>query len=157
MIVKVFPESGAAKAGLKENDVIVQVMAKDVSSLTQVQEALGKYRAGEVVKATVLRDGKQVEFKIRLGMREDIFLADDRFGSGRLNGELSLRRDDFPDAIQHDSVLDPEDCGGPLIDLGGNIVGINIARADRVASYAIPINIVRDVLKKFADEAINDQ
>ncbi|MDA1052129.1 MAG: trypsin-like peptidase domain-containing protein [Planctomycetota bacterium] len=153
MIVQVFPNSGAAKAGLRENDVIVKVMSTDVSSLQEVQAILAKHRAGEVVNATVLRDGEAVEFDIRLGMREDIFLADERFGTGHLNGELSLRRDDFPDAIQHDSVLQPEDCGGPVTDLNGKIVGINIARADRVATYALPIMVVKEVLKKFNTEA----
>ncbi|MCB9941121.1 MAG: trypsin-like peptidase domain-containing protein [Planctomycetaceae bacterium] len=151
MIVKVFPESGAATAGLQENDVIVKVMSTDVSSLQEVQGILSKHRAGEVVTVTVLRAGEPVEFRIRLGMREDIFLEDERFGSGRLNGELSWRRDDFPTAIQHDSVLQPDFCGGPVVTLAGDVVGINIARADRVATYALPINVVQDILKKFND------
>lgn len=154
MIVKVFPESGAAAAGLQADDVIVKVMSTDVSSLQEVQGILSKYRAGEIVTATVLRAGEPVEFSVRLGMREDIFLEDERFGSGRLNGVLSWRRDDFPEVIQHDSVLQPQDCGGPLITLDGKVVGINIARADRVATYALPIQVVRDILKKFNGDSV---
>ncbi|MEO8494002.1 MAG: trypsin-like peptidase domain-containing protein [Planctomycetota bacterium] len=153
MIVKLFPNGGAAKAGLRENDVIVKVLSVDVSSIREIQAELAKHRAGEVVKATVLRDGEAVEFDIRLGAIEDVFWNDDRFGSGSLNGNLSWRRDDFPDVIQHDSVLQPEDCGGPVTDLSGRVVGINIARADRVATYALPMHVVRDFLKKFSDEA----
>ncbi|MBI2477395.1 MAG: PDZ domain-containing protein, partial [Planctomycetia bacterium] len=157
MIVKIFPNSGAEKAGLRENDVIVKVMKTDVSSLQEIQEVLAKHRAGEIVKATVLRENQPVEVDIRLGMREDIFFADERFGSGNLNGELSLRRNDFPMAIQHDSVLQPEDCGGPVTDSSGNVVGINIARADRVATYALPIDVVRSILKKFNDDTSDDE
>ena len=142
---------------MREQDVIVKVMSADVRSLPEIQAALSKYRAGELVKATVLRDDQPVDVDIRLGMREDIFLADERFGSGHLNGELSLRRDDFPHAIQHDSVLQPADCGGPVTDIGGNVVGINIARADRVATYALPINVVRDLLKKFKSDTPDDE
>jgi len=138
MIVQVFPNSGAAKAGLRENDVIVKVMSVEVSSFVEVKEALSKHRAGEVVQATVLRDGAPVDFEILLGAPEEIFLAGDHFGSGGLNGELSARRSDFSNAIQHDSVLQPTDCGGPVTDLSGRVVGINIARADRVATYALP-------------------
>ncbi|MEX0818371.1 MAG: trypsin-like peptidase domain-containing protein, partial [Pirellulaceae bacterium] len=148
-IVNVVPGSGAEKAGLRAGDVIHKVMATAVSTLEDVQAILAKHRAGEVVQATILRDDEPIEFDIRLGMREDIFYADERVGSGQLNGKLSWRRDDFPSAIQHDSVLRPEDCGGPLLDLGGNVIGINIARADRVATYALPIQVVRDVLKRF--------
>ncbi len=152
-IDKVFPKSGAANAGLRERDVIVKVMSVEVSSLEEVKNVLAKHRPGEVIQATVLRDGQPVDFDILLGVPEDIFFADDQFGSGKLNGELSLRRNDFPDAIQHDSVLQPEDCGGPVTDLSGHVVGINIARADRVATYALPIKVVKEVLAKFNAEA----
>ncbi|MBC8350781.1 MAG: trypsin-like peptidase domain-containing protein [Planctomycetes bacterium] len=153
VVVNVFPESGAAQAGIQVDDVITRMMSTEVSSLDEVRAVLESFRPGEVVNATVLRDGKSVEVEIRLGAREDVFLDDERFGSGRLNGKLSLRRDDFPDVIQHDSVLRPEDCGGPVTDLSGNVVGINIARADRVATYALPVSVVRDVLKKFQSDA----
>ena len=32
----------------------------------------------------------------------------------------------------------PADCGGPLVNLDGKVVGMNIARAGRTESYAIP-------------------
>ena len=37
----------------------------------------------------------------------------------QLAGPLSSRRNRFKLAIQHDCPLDPEDCGGPLVDLDG--------------------------------------
>ena len=39
--------------------------------------------------------------------------------------------------MQHDSPLMPEQCGGPLVNLRGEVVGLNIARAGRTASYAL--------------------
>ena len=51
-------------------------------------------------------------------------------------------------AIQHDSVLNPGDCGGPLVDLEGKAIGLNIARAGRVESYALPAGIVRETVEK---------
>jgi serine protease Do len=149
VITNVFPDSGAAEAGILVNDVVVDVMSTKVTTIDEVRAVLADYRPGEVVSATVLRDGKPIEVKIRLGTPADVFYDDAQFGSGQLNGSLSLRRDDFPAVIQHDSVLQPEDCGGPVTDVSGNVVGINIARADRVATYALPISVVRDTLKKF--------
>jgi hypothetical protein len=49
--------------------------------------------------------------------------------------------------LQHDTVLRPQQIGGPLIDLDGHAVGINIARADRVSSYALPAATVQTVLR----------
>jgi serine protease Do len=59
---------------------------------------------------------------------------------------LSNRRSGFPFILQHDTVLKQTDCGGPLVDLDGKVVGINIARAGRVESYAIPAQAVRELL-----------
>ena len=63
--------------------------------------------------------------------------------SAKMAGPLSQRRSGFPSAIQHDSLLRPEDCGGPIMDIDGRIVGLNIARAGRVASYALPSTVVK--------------
>ena len=40
------------------------------------------------------------------------------------------------------------DIGGPLLDLEGKLIGINIARANRVEFFAIPIEHVKQVLKE---------
>ena len=68
---------------------------------------------------------------------------------------LSRRRKKFPMAFQHDSMLTSKTCGGPIVDLSGNIVGINIARAGRVSSLALPVNEIRDVIEdlKTGDKA----
>ena len=55
---------------------------------------------------------------------------------------MSKKRGGFPVILQHDTVIKPTDCGGPLVDLDGKAVGINIARAGRTESYAIPTEAV---------------
>jgi serine protease Do len=62
--------------------------------------------------------------------------------------ELSPRRSDFPTVIVHDGVLRREQCGSPLVDISGKIIGINIARAGRHATYAIPTRIVRVLIER---------
>ena len=42
--------------------------------------------------------------------------------------------------------------GGPLIDLDGKLVGVNIARGGRVKSYAIPAVDLRAVIAKLNDQ-----
>jgi len=63
-----------------------------------------------------------------------------------MGSKLSDKRTGFPNILQHDSVLKPSDCGGPLVELDGKAVGINIARAGRVESYAIPSDTVLALL-----------
>ena len=64
-----------------------------------------------------------------------------------MNG-MSKRRSGYDRVIQHDSVIRPEECGGPLVNLDGKVIGINIARAGRVETYALPIKPVLDFARK---------
>jgi serine protease Do len=156
LVVEVMSASGAASAGLQVNDVITRVGNAVVGSAAELQAEVRKHRVGEVVKITAWRNKMQLDFSVRLGAAEDIFAESrppGRSGSESLNpswrGALNQRRDDFPLAIQHDSVLRPNDCGGPVIDSAGRVIGINIARADRTASYALPGSTIRQVLDRF--------
>jgi serine protease Do len=54
--------------------------------------------------------------------------------------------------LQHDTVLKPEECGGPIVNLDGKAIGINIARAGRVESYAIPSEAVLPILEELKRE-----
>ena len=63
-----------------------------------------------------------------------------------MGGALSLRNANFPAVLQHDTVLTPAMVGGPLVTLDGTAVGINIARAGRVESYALPADVVTALL-----------
>jgi S1-C subfamily serine protease len=65
-----------------------------------------------------------------------------------MGSTLSERRNGFPTILQHDQVIAPTDCGGPLVDLDGKAVGINIARAGRVESYAIPTEVVLSAINE---------
>jgi serine protease Do len=54
--------------------------------------------------------------------------------------------------LQHDTDLFPHQCGGPLFDISGNAVGLNIARAARITSYAIPANAVLRVFEELKNK-----
>jgi serine protease Do len=161
-IQQVLPGSGAAAAGIQVGDVVTHIASERVRSMVELQTAVRKHRVGEVIMAVIRRDGMKLELAVRLGMPEDTF--GDMLGQGRGRGEgstgptwrgaLNHRRDDFPSAIQHDTVLRPSDCGGPVLDSAGRVVGINIARADRTASYALtPAAILSQLDKLKATDA----
>jgi S1-C subfamily serine protease len=60
------PRGAAYEAGLKKGDIITEVNGMDIKSLPQLQEQLAKYRPGDIVTFTVLRDGKPVKFDVKL-------------------------------------------------------------------------------------------
>lgn len=53
--------SAAAKAGLKDNDIIVAVNGIKVGSAGSVASLVSEYSAGETVKLTVLRNDQEIE------------------------------------------------------------------------------------------------
>jgi len=53
--------------------------------------------------------------------------------------------------IQTDAAINPGNSGGPLLNSAGQVVGINVAVAERAQNigFAIPINVVKSVLANF--------
>jgi serine protease Do len=63
-----------------------------------------------------------------------------------LGTKLSDVTTGFPAILQHDQPINPQDCGGPIVDLSGHVSALNIARAGRVATYAIPATVLAKLL-----------
>ena len=63
-----------------------------------------------------------------------------------MSGPRSKKREGFPFVLQHDTEVPPIACGGPLVDLEGKVVGVNIARSGRVESMAIPTATIHEVV-----------
>lgn len=59
-------ESGAAIAGIKEGDVIRQIDNIEVRKMSDLTGYIGSKRPDDVVKVTVLRNGKERDFNVKL-------------------------------------------------------------------------------------------
>ena len=147
-ITSVLPESGAAAAGLHEGDIVVSVDGREVSDVAELISRIQQLRPGAEIELDILRGNDPLEIVATLGeatITEEGARTEYQKGLGR---KLSKRNAGFPKALQHDSVLRPSDCGGPLVNLDGQVVAVNIASADRVTSYAIPTSTVLPMLPK---------
>jgi serine protease Do len=145
-ISQVLPGTAAHKAGLKVNDTILAIAGKTIADANAVMSTLQGFKPRDVIAVRVKRGDGELELKVTLGKRP----PDREDFQNRLGSKLSKRRRGFPKILQHDTVLKPGDCGGPLVDLDGNVIGINIARAGRTESYAVPSEAVLPLLKKLS-------
>ena len=114
---------------------------------------LAKNKPGDDVKLKINRENMEQDLKVTLGIRPGTKGGKSRGDTqNNMGSKLSDRRAGFPIILQHDSVIKPHECGGPLVNLEGQVLGINIARAGRTESYAIPSEAVRPLLGKAEDE-----
>lgn len=142
VVREVFPGSGANQAGIREDDVIAEVNREAVENREELISKIKKMRPGDRVQVKILRDGAARKITATLSRRYDLFMGQEASFQEEITGPLSVRRSGFPSAIQHDCLLNPNQCGGPLVDLNGKIIGINIARADRVSTYTLTADVI---------------
>ncbi|HBV65304.1 MAG TPA: hypothetical protein DEF45_20035 [Rhodopirellula sp.] len=134
-------DGAAKKAGLKVGDVVTQMNDTVINTDSDMRAFLTKLDPRVTIIAKILREGEEIEKAITLGA----FPSSSNHAADRMN--KSGRRDGFSTVILHDANLQPEKCGGPVFDLSGNFIGMNIARNSRVRSYALPITVIKEFVE----------
>lgn len=147
---KVDAESGAGKAGLKSGDVILKVGERTLSGLLELKNALTGVTPGQTLDLLVKVGGKEKQIKAVLGNRPKLaqFSGERLEQMERMGGPISQVRDSFSQAIQTDMRPKPNQIGGPVVNLKGEVLGITLARADRTRSFVMPSAAVEALLKK---------
>lgn len=101
-------------------------------------------RVGEMVLAIGSPLGQQFAHSVSMGIVS-------------ASGRSSLGLNAYENYIQTDAAINPGNSGGALINLDGELVGINTAIASRTGGYqglgfAIPVNMARDVMEALITE-----
>ena len=142
-VTRVVDQSPASDARIRVGDQLVGLDGFKVNKLADIKTVLGKHKHGDEIDFRVLRNGKSKFGTIEFPSPYD------HWGGG----DYSKRRTGFPTVLFHDVVIKPEQCGGPLVTADGRVVGLNIARALRVASYAIPSSELPRLLNELRPKA----
>ncbi len=151
VVSMVLPGSGAEEAGIRRGDTLYSVNGKNLDNSDAVINEIKKIgRAGEYIRIGVDRADRRFEVEARLMDLTDELLDKTEM---EVNGRVSARSTGFSTVFSHDTVLEPHECGGPLVNLDGKVVGINIARAGRVSSYALPSKTVKPLVDSMLAQA----
>lgn len=145
MVKQVVPGGSAAKSGIQQGDVITKVDGEKLDSVEKLTKKLAASKPGTAMILDLLRGGVESAVKLALGDRAK---SDSKANAQNTMGtEISDMRSGFQRALQTDLPITPEECGGPVVDLDGNIVGITIARAGRINTYVLLADEVRKLLE----------
>lgn len=60
------PEGAAKSAGIRQGDIITKVGDQEVNDVTSLEELVGRYRPGDKVDITVVRNGQQIVIPVTL-------------------------------------------------------------------------------------------
>lgn len=150
-IDSVIPLGAADTAGLLAGDIITHVAGQRVQQREAMIRQIASMHPGDRVEIRIVRGPNEKKTAVTATLGFPSFgmgLEHSRFAiMNALGGNPSRRRADFPSVFQHDTVIQRNQCGGPLVDTAGRVAGINIARAGRTSSYAVPADVVRGLIE----------
>ncbi|BCX49975.1 hypothetical protein HAHE_38830 [Haloferula helveola] len=144
--------TGAEAAGLMSGDKIVSFEGEEITDRESLMEKLEKRRVGDEVQIGIERDGKKITLPVELAGRADVF-GEEKTRNDAMSGEFSERRTGFPKVMQTDVMGNRRFMGGPVLDLDGRCVGMNIARYSRCETYAIPGRELKELAGQMMESA----
>ncbi len=133
--------------GDRNTDVaVIKIDARDLPSVSLGDS--DDLRVGEWVLAIGNPLGEAFTFTVTAGIVS---------GRGRGLAGLNSSQWNIQDFIQTDAAINPGNSGGPLVNINGQVVGVNSAIASRTGfyagySFAIPINLARIVSEQLIED-----
>lgn len=156
MVLLAVPDAPAAKAGLEKGDVILSIDGEKAGAAHEFGDKVRAHKAGDEVKLKVRNGEKTREVKVKLMARQNAPSSKRGNRMNQMSGPLSARQTGFPEALQHDIPIAPSMCGGPLLNLDGRAVGINVSRAGRIKTLAVPASDVLSMLASVENVAATE-
>lgn len=148
-IEAVVPGGAALKAGVQTDDRVLEVDGKVPASIYDFTKRVSDRKAGDKLVLKLQRGEEHLEKEIVLGDLGSNGRTQDNPDANpmdSLGSTVSRRRGGFENIMQTDFPIDANQCGGPVTDLDGNVVGLVIARSGRVETMIIPSRTLRAVL-----------
>ncbi len=149
-VIRVMPGTPAERAGLKVGQMLLSVNDAEVGSPIELRSALRKHAVGETVRLKRVEGEAATELEVALARREG---PQGGLRRGNTATPISRRSSGFGSLLPHDTITLPEEMGGPVVDLDGRVIGMNIARFDRTATHAIGAARMEELCQRLLEQA----
>lgn len=130
---------------------LLEISGQKVDSLESFEKLTEEKELAQQVEVLIGNKGERKRLKLSYDWRAN-YLFGPVNGNEAMSGRMSARRTGFPEIIQHDIPLSARSMGGALLNLEGEVVGMNIARFSRAETYAIPIAQLQRLFEEFLQE-----
>lgn len=125
----------AKSSGILPGDRLHSVAGRRIALDEDVAKAVDGKLSGDVVPVVVVRDGKAFSFDLPL-------LPAVKVGAWN----RTWRHDDFPIAFEYSPPVATTECGGPIVDRSGRVVGVTVGQTTDACGWAIPADKVRRIV-----------
>jgi serine protease Do len=75
LVSQIFPGDPADRAGIRTKDIITEVNGKKIKTSRELTRIIAAFHVGQMVDISVLRDGKEKTFKVKIAKRQEEKLA----------------------------------------------------------------------------------
>lgn len=142
VLTRIASGSPAEKAGLMLQDQVTGINGVSISLPPDYGREIMKYEPGDTIVVNGNRNGVSYSLPVSLG----IMPITGNHPADHFAGGKSQRRDGFKSVFTHDAILKADECGGPVFDLDGKFLGINIARFSRTSCLVMPISVIQQFI-----------
>ncbi len=150
----IFPDDKKFDAKVLAKDTLLDIAFLKIDATGLTPLSLGSstdLKVGQSVIAignALGRFSNTVSTGIVSGLSRDII-------AGGINGSET---EALNNVIQTDASINLGNSGGPLLDIDGNVIGVNVAVADaQNIGFAIPIDVVKDLLNRLSKDGKIDR
>jgi S1-C subfamily serine protease len=123
--------------GIKPGDRLVSIAGRQIAVEEDLAQSVNDKRSGDVVSVVLIRGGKTMT--LQLPLLPEVLNKETTPSASY----ATWRLDDFPIALEYSPPVTTTECGGPLVDLSGRVIGITVGRSESHAGWAIPADEVQ--------------
>ena len=130
------PNTGASVAKLKVGDEVLSINGVAITTPDLYITEMRKNRPDDMVTLVRSSAGKTDTVKVKLGKYP---LIVSNHPAEKFTGGKSDFRDGFDHVFVHDATVTPAECGGPVFNIQGHFMGINMARYSRTSTIVVTV------------------
>jgi hypothetical protein len=135
-------DGAAVAAGLRAGDALRSAGGRAFREENDLSACVAGRFSGDLLDVEISRD--DVRRTVQLSLQ----------ASGETVGD-NLRSNGFPTTFEHATPVFPNECGGPLVDLDGHVLGITIARYGLQGCKAIPGAVLKKLIPELKSRRLS--